>query len=184
VKRSPLVILVIAVMVIALLLVRFHVAQRSRASAASTAQAALSSNAQMAPDFALESLDGKTVHLSDLNGKAVLLNFWATWCQPCKVEMPWFEQLQKQYGPQGLQVIGIAMDDASKEDIAKYAKSLGVDYPILLGKEDVGDAYGGIQFLPATFYVGRDGKVVDKVFGLKGRAEIEDNVKKALGHGR
>jgi thiol-disulfide isomerase/thioredoxin len=135
----------------------------------------------MAPDFGLESLEGKTVHLSDFRGKAVLLNFWATWCQPCKIEMPWFEQLQKQYGPQGLQVIGVAMDDADKEDIAKFAKNLSVDYPILVGKEDVGEAYGGVQFLPATFYVGRDGKVVEKVFGLKGRSEIEDNVKKALG---
>jgi thiol-disulfide isomerase/thioredoxin len=113
-------------------------------------------------------------------GKAVLLNFWATWCQPCKIEMPWFEQLQKQYAHEGLQVIGVAMDDASKEDIAKFAKNLGVDYPILLGKENVGDAYGGVQFLPATFYVGRDGRVVDKVFGLKGRDEIEGIVKKAL----
>jgi len=98
--------------------------------------------------------------------------------------MPWFEQLQKQYGPEGLQVIGVAMDDAGKEDIAKFAKNLGVEYPILIGKENVGEAYGGVQFLPATFYVGRDGKVVDKVFGLKGRDEIEDNVKKALGNGQ
>jgi hypothetical protein len=67
-----------------------------------------------------------------------------------------------------------------KPDIAEFAKNLGVDYPILLGKESVGEAYGGVQFLPATFYVGRDGKVVDKVFGLKGRDEIEDNVMKAL----
>ncbi len=134
----------------------------------------------MAPDFGLESLDGKTVRLSDFRGKAVLLNFWATWCQPCKIEMPWFEQLQKQYAHEGLQVIGVAMDDASNEDIAKFAKNLGVDYPILLGKENVGDAYGGVQFLPATFYVGRDGRVVDKVFGLKGRDEIEEIVKKAL----
>ncbi len=138
----------------------------------------------MAPDFGLESLEGKTVHLSDFRGKAVLLNFWATWCQPCKIEMPWFEQLQKQYEPQGLQVIGVAMDDADKEDIAKFAKNLGVDYPILVGKEDVGEAYGGVQFLPATFYVGRDGKVVDKVFGLKGRDEIEDKIKKTLGNGQ
>src|SRR5260370_10541286 len=135
----------------------------------------------MAADFGLESLDGKTVHLSDFRGKAVLLNFWATWCVPCKFEMPWFEQLQKQYGPQGFQVLGIAMDDASKKDIAEFASKLGIDYPILIGKEDVGDAYGGVQFLPATFYVVRDGKVVDKGFGLQGRDEIEDNIKKALG---
>ncbi len=137
-----------------------------------------------APEFSLESLDGKTVRLADFRGKAVLLNFWATWCQPCKIEMPWFEQLQKQYGPEGLQVVGIAMDDASKEDIARFAKDVGVNYPILLGKESVGDAYGGVQFLPSTFFIDRDGKVVDRIFGLKSRSEIEDDVKISLSRGR
>src|ERR1700709_387780 len=121
---------------------------------------------QMAPDFSLASLDGKsTIRLSDYRGKAVLLNFWATWCVPCKIEMPWFVELQNQYGSQGLQVVGVAMDDASPEDIEKFAKDMGVNYPIAVGKESVGDAYGGVQFLPATFYIGRDGKVIDKVFG-------------------
>ncbi len=183
-KRGSLAILVIGVVVTALLVARFHFARRPRASPAPAAPSSLSFNGQMAPDFALESLDGKTVRLSDFHGKAVLLNFWATWCLPCKIEMRWFEQLQKQYGSQGLQVIGIAMDGAGKDAIAEFANNLGVDYLILLGKEDVGDAYGGVQFLPATFYIGRDGKLVDKVFGLKGRAEIEDNVKKALGQSR
>jgi thiol-disulfide isomerase/thioredoxin len=126
-------------------------------------------------------LTARLFHVADFRGKGVRPNFWATWCQPCKIEMHWFEQLQKQYRPEGFQVIGVAMDDAGKEDIAKFAKNLGVHYPILLGKESVGEAYGGVQFLPPTFYVGRDAKVVDKVFGLKGRDEIEDNIKKALG---
>ena len=173
-KRLSIVVLVVAVTVALILVARFRGSHRP-----STA-ALLSVHTQIAPDFVLESLDGKTVHLSDFRGKAILLNFWATWCQPCKIEMPSFEQLQKQYGPEGLQVIGVAMDDARKEDIAKFAKNLGVDYPILLGKESVGNAYGGVQFLPATFYLGRDGKVVDKVFGLKGRDEIEGIIKKIL----
>jgi thiol-disulfide isomerase/thioredoxin len=133
-----------------------------------------------APVFSLESLEGKTVRLEDFRGKAVLLNFWATWCQPCKIEMPWFEQLQKQYGSEGLQVVGIAMDDASKEDIARFAKDVGVSYPILLGKESVGTAYGGLPFLPSTFFIDREGKIVDRIFGLKSRSEIEDEVKVAL----
>ena len=98
--------------------------------------------------------------------------------------MPWFAELQKQYGPQGLQIVGIAMDDASPKEIGEFAHDLGVNYPILVGKESVGDAYGGVQFLPATFYIGRDGKVIDKVFGLKGRGEIEDSIKKALAGGQ
>ena len=137
-----------------------------------------------APEFALESLDGATVHLADFHGKAVLLNFWATWCQPCKIEMPWFEDLQEQYGSQGFQVVGIAVDDASKEDIAKFAKEIGVNYPILLGKEAVGTAYGGVPFLPSSFFIDRDGKIVTRVSGLKSRNEIEDDVKAALFQGR
>jgi len=135
---------------------------------------------QEAPNFTLQSLEGKQVSLSDFRGKVVLLNFWATWCQPCKIEMPWFVELQKQYASQGLQVLGVAMDDASAEDIGKFAKDMGVNYPVLIGKESVGDEYGGVQFLPATFYISRDGKVRDKIFGLKSRGEIEDEVKGLL----
>ncbi len=180
-RRDPVVLIVVAMLVSLMLVFGFHVARRSsNPNATKTAQI----TGQPAPDFALQSLDGKTMHLSDFRGKAVLLNFWATWCQPCKIEMPWFVELQKQYGPGGLQVLGIAMDDASPEDIAKFARDLGVNYPILVGKEAVGDAYGGVQFLPETFYIGRDGKVVDRVFGLKGKGEIEDDIKKALAQGQ
>ena len=133
-----------------------------------------------APDFTLQSLDGKTMRLSDFRGKAVLLNFWATWCGPCKIEMPWFVELQNQYASQGFQIVGVAMDDASKEDISKFAKDMGVNYPILIGKESVGDEYGGVPALPETFLIGRDGKIVDKILGLRGKAEIEDAIKKAL----
>src|SRR5271165_4735838 len=136
---------------------------------------------QPAPDFSLTALDGKTVKLSDFRGKAVLLNFWATWCEPCKIEMPWFVDLQKKYGPQGLQVIGVAMDDASPKEIGEFAQTMSVNYPVLIGKEAVGDQYGGIPYLPSTFYISRDGKVVDRVFGLVSRSEIEANIQKALG---
>jgi len=181
VKRDPVIIIVVALVVSAMLAVGVY---KSRRSPDQTKTSGAGMKGQSAPDFALQALDGKTVHLSDFRGKAVLLNFWATWCQPCKIEMPWFAELQKQYGPQGLQIVGVAMDDASPKEIAEFAQDLGVNYPILVGKEAVGDAYGGVQFLPATFYIGRDGKVVDKVFGLKGRGEIEENIKKALAEGQ
>jgi len=182
VKRDPVVIIVVAMVVTVMLVFGFQMARRSPRGG--VADAGPNMKGRTAPDFTLESLDGKTVHLSDFRGKGVLLNFWATWCQPCKIEMPWFAELQKQYGPQGLQIVGVAMDDASPKEIGEFAHDLGVNYPILVGKEAVGDAYGGVQFLPATFYIGRDGKVVDKVFGLKGRREIEENVKKALAEGQ
>ena len=133
-----------------------------------------------APDFTLASLDGSKVRLSDFRGKAVLLNFWATWCPPCKVEMPWFEQLQTQYGKDGLVVIGVAMDDSKPATIAKFANDLGVNYPVLLGTDHVSDEYGDVQYLPTTFYIGRDGLIVDKMTGLLDRKDIEDAVKKTL----
>ena len=145
--------------------------------------ASLQGNVQgvAAPDFTLKSLDGKDVRLSDFKGKAVLLNFWATYCQPCKIEMPWFAELNKQYAPQGLEVVGVAMDDVGNDAIRKYATDLGVNYPILIGKESVADLYGGMQFLPTTFYIDRQGKIVDRVFGLVSHSQIEDDIKKALG---
>ncbi len=133
-----------------------------------------------APDFALVSLDGSKVKLSDYRGKAVLLNFWATWCSPCRVEMPWFEDLQKQYGKDGLVVLGIAMDDSEPAKIAEFASELGVNYPVLLGTDQVSDDYGSVQYLPTTFYIGRDGIIVDKLTGLMDRKDIEEAVKKAL----
>jgi peroxiredoxin len=176
VKRDPVVLIVIAI-VISLMLV-FGI-QKARHNSNGPSGAKLLN--QPAPDFALASLDGKTLKLSDYHGKAVLLNFWATWCEPCKIEMPWFVDLQKKYGPQGLQVLGVAMDDAPTKDIADFSQKMGVNYPVLIGKEEVGTQYGGVQFLPSTFYINRDGKIIDRVFGLVSRSEIEANVQKALG---
>jgi thiol-disulfide isomerase/thioredoxin len=175
VNRSPFALVVVAFVVALGLYMGYHEARRAPAASAPRL-----TQSSVAPDFSLESLDGKTMHLSDLRGKAVLLNFWATWCGPCKIEMPWFVDFQSEYGSQGLQIVGIAMDDASKEDIAKFAKDMGVNYPILIGKEAVGDEYGGVPALPETFLITRDGRIVDKIVGLRGKAEIEDSIKKAL----
>jgi peroxiredoxin len=174
VKRSPLALVVVAFVVALMLYFGYHQARHSAGSSPRLTQSTI------APDFSLESLDGKTTRLSDYRGKAVLLNFWATWCGPCKIEMPWFVDLQNQYASRGLQIVGVAMDDGSKEDIAKFAKDMGVNYPILIGKESVGDEYGGVPALPQTFLIARDGKIVDKIVGLRGKAEIEDAIKKAL----
>jgi len=92
--------------------------------------------------------------------------------------MPWFVELQNQYAAQGFQIVGVAMDDASKEDIGKFAKDMGVNYPILIGKESVGDQYGGVPALPESFLIGRDGKIVDTIIGLRGKAEIEDAIRR------
>ena len=175
-KRDPVVLIVVAMVISLMLVFGFNIARRPAATEASST--ALMNHP--APDFVLQSLDGTTVHLSDYRGRAVVLNFWATWCAPCKIEMPWFVELQKQYGPQGLQLLGVAMDDASPSDIADFAKEMGVNYPILIGKETVGQAYGGVPFMPETFYIDRNGKIVENAFGLKGKSEIEDNMKKII----
>lgn len=175
VNRNPLALVVVAFVIALGIYVGYHKARRTGPAFASHL-----TQSSPAPDFSLEALDGKTMRLSDLRGKAVLLNFWATWCGPCKIEMPWFVELQNQYAAQGLQIVGVAMDDASKEDIGKFAKDMGVNYPILIGKESVGDQYGGVPALPESFLIGRDGKIVDKIIGLRGKAEIEDAIKKAL----
>jgi thiol-disulfide isomerase/thioredoxin len=174
-RRNPLALVVVAVVAAAMLYVGLHAARRS-----GTAHPLGVAYGTPAPDFTLETLDGQSLSLSSLRGKAVLLNFWATWCGPCKIETPWLVELQKQYGAQGLQIVGVAMDDSGKEEIAKFAKDMGVNYPVLLGKEAVGDAYGGVPALPESFFVSRDGKIVDKIMGLQGKSEIEDAVKKAL----
>jgi thiol-disulfide isomerase/thioredoxin len=173
-NRNPLALIVVALVVTLGIYVGYHKARANRELTQRLTQSS------PAPDFSLQSLDGKIMRLSDFRGKAVLLNFWATWCGPCKIEMPWFVDLQKEYGSQGLQIVGVAMDDASKEDIAKFAKDMGVNYPILIGKEAVGDEYGGVPALPESFLIARDGKIVDKIIGLRGKAEIEDAIKKAL----
>jgi thiol-disulfide isomerase/thioredoxin len=173
--RNPFALLVMALIVAGMLYFGFHMARRSQ-----PLRPSVLGYASPAPDFTLSSLEGQPMRLSDLRGKAVLLNFWATWCSPCKIEMPWFVELQKEYGPQGLQIVGVAMDDSSREDIAKFAKDMGVNYPVLLGKESVGDEYGGVPALPESFFIGRDGKIVDRIVGLRGKAEIEGAIRKAL----
>lgn len=133
-----------------------------------------------APDFTLHDMKGNSVQLSSFKGSAVVVDFWATWCEPCKIEMPWLVDLQKKYGPQGLQILGVAMDDADEQTIQEFARKMGVNYPVLKGTEAVADQYGGLDGLPATFFVDRSGKIVDVAVGLMSQSVIEDSIKRAL----
>jgi thiol-disulfide isomerase/thioredoxin len=141
---------------------------------------------KVAPAFTLVDLDGKKVSLSDYRGHPVLVNFWATWCGPCKVEMPWFEEFNKQYAAQGFVILGLADDvDAGKDAIAKVAKKTGVTYSILLTDGKVQKAYapGGMDYLPMSFYVDRNGVIVEETAGLGGKDEIEAHIKKTIASG-
>ncbi len=135
--------------------------------------------------FTLTTLDGKRVSLNDLKGKPVLLNFWATWCAPCKVEMPWFQEFQNKYAAQGLTVVGVNEDDDLKQQeirdqVKATAQKLGVTYPILLSDHKVGDAYGGLDQLPATFFIDKSGVIRAEAIGLASKDEAEANVQKIL----
>lgn len=139
-------------------------------------------NGKPAPNFELKLLEGKgkTLKLSDLKGKAVVVNFWATWCEPCKIEMPWLVDFQNKYGSQGLQIVGIAMEDTDEKTISSFAHKMGVNYPILIGTEKVADLYGGIDGMPTLFFIDRSGKIVEHELGLRGADILEANIKKSM----
>ena len=138
---------------------------------------------KMAPGFTLVDLQGKKVSLSDYKGRPVLVNFWATWCAPCKLEMPWFEEYRDKYKDQGFEVLGIAEDDAPKDEIVKTAKRTGVSYPVLLTDNKVANLYGGVDSLPTSFYVDKTGTVVEETVGLAPKDEVEAHIKKIIGAG-
>lgn len=146
-----------------------------------------------APEFSLNDLNGKKVSLADFKGKAVLLNFWATWCAPCKVEIPWFLKLRQQYSAQGFEVVGVSSDDLDKDDkakfftqkaeIAKFVEQQGMTYPVLIDGDSISQPYGGVDSLPTSFFIDRKGFVVAQTVGLVSKAEVEGDIRKALAEG-
>ncbi len=135
-----------------------------------------------APLFTLLDTNGKKVSLADFKGRPVIVNFWATWCGPCKLEMPWFEEFHSKYKGQGLEVLGISDDaDQPKDEILKAAQKLGVTYPLLLPDHAVAKSYGGVEYYPETFYVDKSGTIVEETAGAPTRDEMEANIKKAIG---
>jgi peroxiredoxin len=134
-----------------------------------------------APDFELKTLEGKTVHLSDYRGQAVLLNFWATWCVPCKEEMPWLVAFQKQYATKGLVILGIAMD-SSADPVRKFTKKVELNYPVLLGNQRTADQYY-VKGLPASIFIDRNGRITDQVPGGASRSFLENEIQLALDNG-
>jgi len=145
-----------------------------------------------APAFELEDLTGKKVSLNDYKGKAVLVNFWATWCAPCKIETPWLVDLRNQYAAQGFEVLGISADDIDRDDakkladekkeIARSATQLHIPYPVLIDGGSIDKPYGGLDELPMSFFIDRNGTVVAAQMGLTSKDEMESNIKKALGN--
>ena len=144
-----------------------------------------------APPFTLEDLSGKKLSLASYKGKALLINFWATWCAPCKIETPWLIELRNQYAAQGFEVLGISADDLDRDDPAKlseekqeithFVQKLQMPYPVLIDGSSISEPYGGLDELPTSYYVDRNGTVVAAQLGLTSKDEIEANIRKALG---
>ncbi len=136
-----------------------------------------------APDFALKDADGKTVRLSDYRGKVVLLDFWATWCGPCKVEIPWFMEFQRKHKDRGFEVLGVAMDEEGWDAVKPFVHHLGINYRVVLGNDDITASYGGVEALPTTFLIDRQGRIAAVHVGLAARSDFENGINELLEDG-
>jgi len=141
------------------------------------------------PDVTFKNLQGQDVSLSSLKGKVVIVNFWATWCEPCRVEIPWMIGFQQKYADKGLTILGVAMDDEGKSVVAPYVQSTQFDvgghsmtmnYPIVLGNDDIAAKFGGLLGFPTTIVISRDGKVQKRFIGLADEAELDKQIKALL----
>jgi thiol-disulfide isomerase/thioredoxin len=148
---------------------------------------------KLAPSFTLPDVDGKTVSLSSYRGKALLINFWATWCGPCQIETPWLIQLRDKYASQGFEVLGIDAEgddvkpsdkaawDKDKAAIVKFVQKEKIPYPVLMDGDSIATPYGGVENLPTSFYVNRKGVVVAAQMGLTSESDMASKIQKALG---
>jgi peroxiredoxin len=133
-----------------------------------------------APDFSLPDAAGAAVKLSDFRGKVVLLNFWAASCEPCNIEIPWFNEFLKSYGERGFAVLAIAMDEGGWTVVKPYIPKNNIRYKVLLGNELTAKAYGGVQALPTSFLIDRDGKIAARHIGISGQSVLEEDIRKLL----
>lgn len=132
------------------------------------------------PQFALKDINGSTVRLRAYRGKVVLINFWATWCPPCRAEMPDLVRLQREHAKQGLQIIGITYPPEQKARVRRFARSLKVNYPIILGTRQIRERFSSEETLPLTVVIDRDGTVKEIISGILLRQEFDEKIKPLL----
>src|SRR5438552_7496165 len=134
-----------------------------------------------APEFELKDADGKTVRLSDYKGKVVLLDFWATWCGPCKIEIPWLKDFQRKYKDRGFEVIGVSMDEEGWQVVKPFVSEVGINYRIVIGDDSTAQLYGGVDALPTAFVIDREGRIAAVHVGLTSKGEIQHGIEEVLG---
>ena len=130
-----------------------------------------------AADFKLTTADGSVVELSKLRGKVVLVNFWATWCGPCRREIPDFIEVYEKYKSQGFEIVGIALDEEGFDLVTPFVKKFKIPYPVVIGTGKTVNAYGGFDVIPTTFLIDRNGMIVDNHMGLMRKADLEKKLK-------
>jgi cytochrome c biogenesis protein CcmG, thiol:disulfide interchange protein DsbE len=141
------------------------------------------------PDVTFKDLQGKDLTLASLKGKVVVVNFWATWCDPCRVEIPWLIRMQQTYADKGFTLVGVAMDEDGKASVDPFVQSTHFDvkgqqmtmnYPIVLGNDELADKFGGMLGLPTSIVISRDGKIAKRYIGLVNEADLEKQIKELL----
>lgn len=133
-----------------------------------------------APDFNLKDVHGEDVKLSDFKGKVVLLNFWATWCGPCKIEMPWFVEFQREYKDRGFSVIAVSMDEEGWDVVRPFTEDLKLNFPVVIGGDKIADEFGGVAALPTTFIIDKQGRIAATHQGLVSKGDYEDEIESLL----
>ncbi len=133
-----------------------------------------------APPWELKSVDGKFVKLSDFKGNVVILDFWATWCGPCRREIPGFVALQKRYGDKGLAIVGVSLDEEGPRVVKPFISKFEIKYPIVMANENIVREYGGIEAIPTTFVIDRKGMIVGKHLGYEEKQQFEAEIKPLL----
>jgi cytochrome c biogenesis protein CcmG/thiol:disulfide interchange protein DsbE len=160
-----------------------------KVSGAGTTNPAASGPRPDEPAVTFKDLQGQDVPLASLMGKVVIVNFWATWCEPCRVEIPWMIGFQQKYADKGFTILGVAMDDEGKSVVAPYVQSTQFDvnghsmtmnYPIVLGDDDIAGKFGGLLGFPTTIVISRDGKIQKRFIGLADEAELDKEIKALL----
>ncbi|HXF99728.1 MAG TPA: TlpA disulfide reductase family protein [Bacteroidota bacterium] len=157
-----------------------HIVRRLTGVLSLVVLASLVALAQPAPNFKLKAQDGSTVELAKLRGKVVVVNFWATWCGPCRREIPGFMEVYKQYKSKGLEIVGVSLDQEGWDVVKPYLERMPINYPVVIGDGALADAYGGIDAIPATFIIDRKGNIARKHVGYMNKDQFEQLVKQLL----